>query len=211
MLYLTFRLRHNPPTGIQLSLSTMAIFSQASTAQLIRTRREPEYFANNGFITIKPDYRGNGNSELDNQALMRFAYPIDVLNLIASVGNIPQANQNKIFLWSHSMGGEVSLEVLEIASKKPELSSKIKAAVFWAPVTDPDEVVFQGKLAENPRSKNFTISLRPNFCKSLGTPEKIPRSGNLFHHSIIFPTSTFRYFCNIRRPIRPFRTPGPYS
>ena len=64
-----------------------------------------EYFASQGYLVIKPDYRGNGRSEGADQPLNRFAYPIDVLNLIASVKSIPQADPSRIYLWGHSMGG----------------------------------------------------------------------------------------------------------
>lgn len=96
-----------------------------------------DYFASQGYLVLKPDYRGNGNSEVDNDDLKRFAYPIDVMTLLTSLKNIPSANTQKIYLWGHSMGGEVTLEVMEILGKKPELARNVKAAVLWAPVTDP--------------------------------------------------------------------------
>ena len=81
-------------------------------------KSDSDYFANQGFLVLKPDYRGNGNSEVADQALMRFAYPVDVLTLMSSLSNISKANQNQVFLWSHSMGGEVTLEVLGSQRKK---------------------------------------------------------------------------------------------
>ncbi len=94
-----------------------------------------DYFANKGFIVLKPDYRANGNSEGDKtDSLNRLSYPIDVLNLIASLSSLsPTIAESKrdIFMWSHSMGGDISLKVLEVAG------SKIKAASLWAPVSAP--------------------------------------------------------------------------
>jgi uncharacterized protein len=95
-----------------------------------------DYFANKGFIVLKPDYRAHGNSGGDKKdPLNRLNYPIDVLNLIASLPSlsptIAENSKRDIFMWSHSMGGDISLKVLEVAG------SKIKRASFWAPVSAP--------------------------------------------------------------------------
>ncbi len=95
-----------------------------------------DYFAGKGFIVLKPDYRAHGNSGGDKKdPLNRLNYPIDVLNLIASLPSLSptiiQSSKRDIFIWSHSMGGDISLKVLEVAG------SKIKRASFWAPVSAP--------------------------------------------------------------------------
>jgi uncharacterized membrane protein/pimeloyl-ACP methyl ester carboxylesterase len=133
-------------------------------------KSETDYFANQGFLVLKPDFRGNGNSEVTDPALMRFAYPIDVLTLIASLNNIPQANKNQISLWSHSMGGEITLEVLEILKTQPSLASGIKSAAFWAPVTDPVKWFSRTNL---PQLQEALITPYPytETFKILGTPE----------------------------------------
>ena len=137
-------------------------------------KSESDYFTNQGFLVLKPDYRGNGNSEIVDTALMRFAYPIDVLNLISSVGNISAANPNKIFLWSHSMGGEVTLEVLEASAKNKSLSGKIKGAMFWAPVTDPVKWFSKNNLPLLPEAKITPYPYSQTF-QILGTPEQNPK------------------------------------
>lgn len=136
-------------------------------------KAESDYFANQGFLVLKPDYRGNGKSEDDNQALMRFAYPIDVLTLISSLPNVPQADESQVFLWSHSMGGEVTLEVLEAIGKQPELAKTIKAAVFWAPVTDPVKWFSKSNLPNLPEAKLTPYPYTQTF-KTLGTPDSNP-------------------------------------
>jgi uncharacterized membrane protein/pimeloyl-ACP methyl ester carboxylesterase len=135
---------------------------------------EADYFANQGFLVLKPDYRGNGNSEVTDPALMRFAYPVDVLTLLSSLGNIPQANIHQVFLWSHSMGGEVTLEVLEVIKNKPTLTSDIKGAVFWAPVTDPVKWFSTSNLPNLPEAKITPYPYTQTF-QILGTPENNPQ------------------------------------
>jgi len=94
------------------------------------TRKGAGVFAENGFITLAPDFLGFGGSDTSSADILeaRFERPITVLNLIASVKNLPQADPNKIFLWAHSNGGQITLSVLEI-SQKPI------PTVLWAPVT----------------------------------------------------------------------------
>jgi len=78
-----------------------------------------------GYIIFKPDYRGNGKS--DGQPGSTYYspnYAIDDLNAIASIKKYSDTNPNKIGLWGHSMGGNITLRVSEI-------SPDIKVAVIW--------------------------------------------------------------------------------
>jgi dipeptidyl aminopeptidase/acylaminoacyl peptidase len=94
------------------------------------TRKAAGVFAENGFITLAPDFLGFGGSNSESSDILeaRFTRPITVLNLIASVKSLPQADPGQIFLWGHSNGGQIALSVLEI-------SQKIYPTTLWAPVT----------------------------------------------------------------------------
>lgn len=151
-----------------------------------------DYFSSKGFLVLKPDYRGNGKSEIADKALMRFAYPIDVLNLLVSIKNIPDANKNEIFLWSHSMGGEVTLEVLEVIPNIKELSSSVQAAAFWAPVTDPLKWFSKQNLPNLPEAKISPYPYAKTF-QILGTPEKNPE--------LWLSISPLTYLSNIQTPV----------
>jgi uncharacterized protein len=86
------------------------------------------YFASSGFIVLKPDYRGHDQSdgESSGRLLARSEYAVDVLSLLSAIDSLPQANPKKIFMYGHSMGGEVTLQVLET-------STRVIAATLWAP------------------------------------------------------------------------------
>jgi len=94
------------------------------------TRKAAGVFAENGFLTLAPDFLGFGGSDTSSADILeaRFERPVTVLNLLASVKNLPQANPDKIFLWGHSNGGQIALSVLEISQKNIP-------TVLWAPVT----------------------------------------------------------------------------
>ncbi|MDZ7587325.1 MAG: alpha/beta fold hydrolase [Patescibacteria group bacterium] len=98
----------------------------------IGTQHAAEYLAKNGFMTLAPDFLGFGESDMppDNVLAERFLRPVQILELIASVKNIPKANPAKINIWGHSNGGQIALSVLEISGKKYPTS-------LWAPVSKP--------------------------------------------------------------------------
>jgi dipeptidyl aminopeptidase/acylaminoacyl peptidase len=94
------------------------------------TRKGAAVFAENGFITLAPDFLGFSGSDTSSADILeaRFERPVTILNLLASIKNLPQANTDKIFLWGHSNGGQIALSVLEI-------SQKTMPTTLWAPVT----------------------------------------------------------------------------
>lgn len=96
------------------------------------------YFASKGFLVLKADYRGHDKSEGTIDSLYsRNQYAVDVLNLMAAIDSIPEADVNKIFVYGHSMGGDISLMVAES-------SDKIKKMVVWAPAVTsyPQNLIF---------------------------------------------------------------------
>ena len=136
-------------------------------------RGEADYFAQRGYLVLKPDYRGNGKSELEDAPLMRFAYPVDVMNILASLDSLPIADQNNVYMWGHSMGGEVTLKVLEILGKQPDFTPQVKAATIWAPVIDPVRWFSAAHLPELGESKTMKNPYQDTF-KIMGTPESNP-------------------------------------
>lgn len=94
------------------------------------TRKAAGKLAENGFLTLAPDFLGFAGSDTSSADILeaRFEKPITVLNLLASVKSLKQADPDKVGLWGHSNGGQIAVSVLEI-SKKPY------PTVLWAPVT----------------------------------------------------------------------------
>ncbi len=85
-------------------------------------------FARAGFVTLKSDYRGHGDSEGEARGGYNDpGYTVDVLNAAASLKKDPRVNAARLGLWGHSMGGQLSLRAMLV---DPDL----KAASLWAGV-----------------------------------------------------------------------------
>lgn len=94
------------------------------------TRRAAEFFAENGFITIAPDFLGYAGSDKESPNIFeaRFQTYVTVLSLIKSLSAIEHWNTKTIFLWGHSNGGQIALTVLEITRAS-------YPTTLWAPVS----------------------------------------------------------------------------
>ncbi len=115
----------------------------------IGTKPAANFFAQNGYITLAPDFLGYGDSDPESNDILesRFEKPATVLSLLASLKNFPEIkilNENsklkvensRIGLWAHSNGGQIALSVLEIT----ELPIP---TTLWAPVSlgFPDSII----------------------------------------------------------------------
>ena len=93
-------------------------------------------FSRNGYVLIRPDYRGHGNSE--GEARGGYGsndYTIDVLNALASIKKYENVNPDKIGFWGHSMGGFITLRAMVV-------DPSIKVGVIWAGVVASYEDLF---------------------------------------------------------------------
>lgn len=94
----------------------------ASYAQFIAA------FARAGYMVVKPDYRGNGQSQgVPEGGHFSPVYAYDLLNLISTLKADPLVDPTRIGLFAHSMGGHEALRAMVV-------SHDIKAVVFMAGV-----------------------------------------------------------------------------
>ncbi len=130
-------------------------------------------FARNGYVVFKSDYRGNGSSEGQPEgAYYSPAYTTDVLNALASVKKMKGVNPDKIGMWGHSMGGNITLRALVV-----DLND-IKAAVVWGGVVGTyDELVNDWhNTAYRPGPSELALRnrYRQNLINQYGNPKDNP-------------------------------------
>lgn len=136
-----------PAGGFPVIILNHGYFNQSSFTSGDGTQTMADILARNGYLTLASDYRGFGKSENDEQGSRGHNpnYAIDVLNLIASVGNIDKADPDNIGIWGHSMGGEVSLRTIEA-------TDSVKAVVLWAPTStnqSANSAFYRGSSSQN--------------------------------------------------------------
>lgn len=93
-------------------------------------RAIPELFAQQGFIVVMPDYRGHNISEgveFTRGFLAGSYYTEDVLALLSGLRGLRHADLDRVFMWGHSLGGEVSLRALLA-------TGLVKGASLWSTV-----------------------------------------------------------------------------
>jgi len=96
-------------------------------------KREQNFFANNGYVVIHPDYRNHAFSDknIETTTDFRFGYVQDSLGAILALKqlNDPRIDTSNTVMLGHSMGGGVTMKSI---LTRPDL---IKAAVLYAPVS----------------------------------------------------------------------------
>ncbi|MFV2045092.1 MAG: alpha/beta hydrolase family protein [Anaerolineales bacterium] len=129
-------------------------------------------FARNGYIVIKSDYRGHGDSEGTARGGFGTAnYTIDVLNAVASVKGLEEADPERVGMWGHSMGGGITLRAMVT-------SNDIKAGVIWAGEVGSysDRVMrwAQGGAHATPGTDPHGTNGRQGLFGEYGSPEENP-------------------------------------
>jgi dipeptidyl aminopeptidase/acylaminoacyl peptidase len=125
--------------------------------------------ARSGFVVIKADYRGHGNSE--GQARGGYGVPdytVDVLNALASIERYPGVDPARIGMWGHSMGGMITLRAMVIRAD-------IRAGVIWGGVVAPYADLLSHWKATPPATLSSGASgWRQGFIGQYGSPEENP-------------------------------------
>ena len=113
-----------------------------------------------GYIALMPDYRGYGGSDKGPNPF-RIGYAVDVMNLVAQAGSLPQAAEGQIGVIGHSMGGGVSLwpmvlqdevdAVVLYAAMSGDIAESWRyIRLMWDPEAMQEEVAALGTPDENP-------------------------------------------------------------
>jgi len=147
-----------------------------------------------GYVVFMSDYRGHGKSEgIASGGYYDPGYTIDVMNGVKSIQKNPKVNPDRLYLWGHSMGGNVSMRVRAI-------EPKIKATVTWAGVVGSYPMIFK-EFFGRPRNTEGTpeqrvrwSSSRMRMIEQYGTP-----SASLPYWRDIDPMTTV---ADIKTPIQ---------
>ena len=126
--YMTVPIGTKPATGWPVVVFNHGYIAPTVYRPTERYIAYQDAFAANGYIVLRPDYRGHADSEGDAVgAYSDPGYTIDVLNAISSIKAYADADPNRLGLWGHSMGGYITARAMVVRDD-------IKAGVIWAGV-----------------------------------------------------------------------------
>ena len=125
---LTIPYGETPPTGWPAIVFNHGYIPPREYRTTERYVAYVDWLARSGYIVFRIDYRGHDQSEgIPSSAYGSPGYTIDVLNAVSALKQFPPADNNRIGMWGHSMGGFLTLRAMVV-------SPDIKAGVIWAGV-----------------------------------------------------------------------------
>lgn len=132
-----------------------------------------DWLARSGYIVFRIDYRGHDQSEGNPRgAYGDPGYTVDVLNAVGALQQLPAADNNRIGMWGHSMGGYLTLRAMVI-------DEDIKAGVIWAGVVASYPDLFtrwrRGSADGPTPTPSARRRWRSDWITRYGTPEENPQ------------------------------------
>ena len=134
-----------PATGWPVIVFNHGYIAPAEYRSTERYVAYVDYIARNGYIVFMSDYRGWANSEGGDSVVGGGygspALTVDVLAATAALKAYKDADPDRIGMWGHSMGGQLTLRAMVV-------SKDIKAGVIWGGVVAPypDVIARWGRL-----------------------------------------------------------------
>ncbi len=161
-----------PPTGWPVIVFNHGYIPPAQYRTAERYVAYVDYFARRGYMVLKPDYRGHGDSEGEaNGGYGSPDYTVDVLNGLAAVRRHPDADPERIGMWGHSMGGYITLRAMVV-------TDTLRAGVIWAGVVAsyPDLLAHwhRRSAGSGPTPPPRAGSWRQSLVQRYGAPEDNP-------------------------------------
>ncbi len=163
-----------PPTGWPVVILNHGYIQPPQYRSTARYVAFVDAIASSGYIAFMPDYRGHGDSEgVASGGYGSQAYVVDVLNAVASVKRFPDADAERIVMWGHSMGGQITLRAMVV-------SRDVKAGAIWAGVVAPypvlltDWALFRRGSAASEVSGHLGQGWRASLVRDFGSPDENP-------------------------------------
>lgn len=182
---LTVPIGDKPMGGYPVILFNHGYIPPASFSPINNYQSMVSPLASSGYIVFMPNYRGNGNSEgIPKQPYVAPDDITDSLNALASIKHYKDANPNRIGVFGHSMGGNITLHELVITQdfKAAEIlagtvGSEIQLLDWWNQRFTNHSIVGNDLDTYNALQEivkhNGTPQTNPNFWNSLDPTKSV--------------------------------------
>lgn len=113
-----------PPGGYPVIVLCHGYANPATYQTGLNYLDDMKFYAQHGFVVIKPDYRGQGVSINNGQAdsgYYSMAYNTDVMSLISALKKTNYIDKSNINLWGHSLGAYVALRAAVLSESVKNL------------------------------------------------------------------------------------------
>ena len=135
-----------------------------------------DYLAQQGYLTLSPDFRGWGESD-SGEDYFRTGLVFDALNLISSLPSLSKADPARVGMWGHSMGAGVTTKAIV-------LDSRISAAVLYGPVPA-DDRLYLNRWRPRGNQNALTDPLAMAYQHALGDRRFLQRVSPISYFSLV--------------------------
>jgi uncharacterized protein len=159
-----------PEGGYPVILLLHAYYLPSEYKTTLGYLTDMNFYAQHGFVVIKPDFRGQGYSRSQGRpegSNYSMAYNTDVMSLISAVKQTPYLEAKKINLWGHSMGAHIAL-------RTSVLSPDIKTVILLSGPVSNFSKMYSDYSAPSDIGNTVASSIRSAALIKYGTPKTNP-------------------------------------
>lgn len=160
-----------PPQGYPVLILIHGYMQPRSYTTDFSYTGDMSYYAENGFMVIKPDLRGQGesiNAGSPDSAYYSMSYNTDIMSLISAVKQTRGVDKSNINLWGHSMGAYIAL-------RAAVLSDGIKNTILLAAPVDSLETMYLTYIPPSDENNPLALATRVEVFSKYGTPTENQR------------------------------------
>jgi uncharacterized protein len=127
---------------------------------------ESLFYASHGFLVVKPDLRGQGdsiNQGFADSAYYSMSYNTDVLSLVSALRQSSYVDKSSINLWGHSMGAYIAL-------RAAVLSKNVNDVILLSGPMDSLEEMYLTYIPPSDENNPYALATRSEIFARYGTP-----------------------------------------
>lgn len=127
---------------------------------------ESLFYASHGFLVVKPDLRGQGesiNQGFADSAYYSMSYNTDVLSLVSALRQTSYVDKSSINIWGHSMGAYIAL-------RAAVLSKNINDLILLSGPMGSLEEMYLTYIPPSDENNPYALATRSEIFARYGTP-----------------------------------------